>query len=516
MDKFRYSIDLGSGYVLTEVHDNKLKLVPSKTNSLRVETKKLTGSIVFAGDNAENAFNLRTTNYLVPFLIEEWNGSSWNDLFECNADLRGQYLRNSRTLTIDTFEEAESVLSIFLGSLQKSYKTTDLGLSPNGVAQTITSTRLDILSNPTALTQAAYIAAFDLEGNAINVEVDTRWNYFRFYSTSGSSPNWIHTYSARSFNYRPGSMNFQREYVKIQQGNTNSWVKLPPVSYTEESWTPVLSVVSYRLDLFLDAIVSGIDSSLSFDFADAGDFINTNYRYIGDGDEFNGSDIKGIEFTLQKLFDFFQNYLNYSWYIDSNKLKFKSNAWKFSNSLLDWSSETVSNDDVVYAYNPMPDRERWKMGDESLDRFLISYFDKDIKTSNNELDYSTDMVHDFWTLLQEGKSAGKLVWIELNSGTGVVVVNTMQDFFDSSLIGASFSSYARFIIPTDPSSVYSIVPLGQSDTRPVIRLKHNKWIDDYSAFDLLVRINTDFGLGYLNSYEIDLNTGIGTFDLWYV
>ncbi len=518
MDKFRYYIDLGSGYVLVDVYDNKLKLKPSKKDSWAVESKELTGSIIILGDTAEDAFNKKTTNYFVPFKIEEYNGTAWNDLFECNADIRGEYLRNTKSLLINSFPEAITDLSSLIGALDTSFRTTDLGLSPNGVAQTITSTRLDIFSNPTDLAQAAYIAAFDLEGNAINVDVDTRWNYFRFYSTAGSSPNWIHKYSARSFNYRPGSMNFQREYVKIQQGDTNSWVKLPPVVYSEESWTPVLSVVSYRLDLFLDAVVSGIDSSLAFDGTDQGD---TNFDsqkcYLGDGNEFNGSDVIGIKFTLKKLFNFFMNFYDMSWYLDGTDLKFRNNALLYFNSTLDWSDETIDNDSITMAYKPMPDREKWAYADASIERLIISYFDKGIKTDNVEFNNGTDMVHDFYTLLQEDKSANKLVWIVLSTVGSIVQIDTPRDLWDAYIGKHTYAEYVPWRVTPDPSDAYISDEPDNWNTRPIYSLKHDKWIDDYSAFDLFskITINGSSNIGYLNNYEIDLNSGIGTFDIWF-
>jgi hypothetical protein len=69
-------------------------------------------------------------------------------------------------------------------------------------------------------------------------------------------------------------------------------------------------------------------------------------------------------------------------------------------------------------------------------------------------------------------------------------------------------------VPTDPSSAYSTVPDTSSDQRPIYSYEHKKIITDWSAFDFFRRINLGFAVGTIKDYEIDLNTNIGTFNLW--
>ena len=524
MAKFRYYIDLGSGYVLTDIYNNTMKLKSRKFPSLMTETKELSGSFQLAGDNAEDAFELRTTSYIIPFKIEEYNGSSWNTLWEGNANIGNNYKRNSRTLEINEFVESETLLTKITSALNVPYKTdgTVWALTMVGFTQTITSTRLDIVSAATALTPTQWQAAFDLEGNAITAtSPDARWANFGFFSTTSSSPTWVHTWTAYSFTFRPGTINFQQGYNKLTYNDLTYWCKAyyeTPTAYNDESWSARLCEGN-TLEIFLHSIFQGIDSTLGFNYTLAGDLPAANLKYFLVGDTFEDKTGGTVTFTLEDLLDFIKTYYSYDWYIGGLTggvyyIEFKNNAHVYYNSSLDWTSDTSDIDNIEFAHDPMPDTEKWSFLDESLDRFLVSYYDKGIPTKKAEFDYSVDMYQDFWKVLQTGGAAGKFVYTEVLAG----VVNTLttQGFFNLGGINRSFCSYDRFVVPTNSSSSYTTIPDGSSGHLPVYSLKHDKWIDDYSAFDLFSRINlSGLGYGFLNSYEIDLNSGIGTFDIWY-
>jgi hypothetical protein len=509
--KYRYYLDFGSGYQLVEIYNNSIVVRSEKKYSLVEETKTVSGSMEIYGQDAEDAFNLRDDNYYIPFKIEEYNGTSWNTLVESNADIRGEYLRKSKRLTINNFVEAETNASILAASLTKTFSTADLGVSTTNISVSITSTRLDITSGPTALTPTQYAAAFNIENQQVTT-TDTRWNYFRWYTTTGSSPSWIHTWSARSFDYRPGSQDNQNGYTRIIYQSKGRWVEYPPATYSDSTFSANLMTETYRFDLFLDDVLSAIDSNFGFDYTDAGDWTITNTFYIGNGNDPSNDPIEGIEYNLESIFEFVRNYYNYDWYFDGNDLKFEYRPYIHYNSIQDWSDSFDNLDEIGFGYNPMPDRERFQLGDASLDRFLVSYFDKGINTDDNEINYRSELMHDFYTLLEGDLSKDKLVWIIYSSGT--VTVNSLQTFFNSAGIYNSFCQYDRFIVPTDPSSSYSTIPKSASDTRPIYSIKHKRIIDDYSAFDLFTRITTGYGNGYINSYDLELNTNIATFDIW--
>ncbi len=512
--KFRYSIDLGSGYaLLSNVYDNNLKLRFSKDDSLRIKSGSISGSIKIAGTEAVNAWAYRTTTYYVLFLVEEWNGATWNDLFECNIDLRGEYLEQSKVLILGNFIEAESQLTNVLSNIKKPFRTDDLGIAQTAITQTITPTKFDVVSAPTLLAAAAYQAAFNVENYPI--PGDTRWAFFVLTLTTPLGGGvFVYTWSTRQFLYRPGTQANLNGYSETLWGlagafggATRVWWQLPPaVPWTGPPFAAQLTTETYRLDNVLNAVISAFDATLSFDNADAGDLTFSTVSYFGDGNDFNNTDIIGIEFTFEKIIKWLDYYYDLSWYLDSNKLKFQAAAWEFKNVTLDWSSELTNLDRLEFAYNPMPDREKWSTSDVNVDRFLISYFDKDVKTDDVEIDYTIDLMQDFWEILKGDLSKDKLVWVRLSGGN--VVVRTMKDYFDNAYILASFSEYERFIVPTNPATAYSKVGAGASDTRPVVLRKHKKWISDYSAFDLFSFI---IGGGYLYSYEIDLDTGIGEF-----
>lgn len=511
MAKFRFYIDNGSSFDLVDIYDNKLILDVGKKISLAIESKEIQGSFSLVGSIAETVYNNRDTKYYWRFLVEEHNGSSWNTLHDCHVDIRGEYLKKSKVLTLSKFKERVTDAATIEAAYDNSLKTTELGLSHNAINKTYTATQQDVLGVATALDKVAYQAAYDVEGNAVGY-TDPRWVYFTWQSTIGITPNLQHIYSTRKFTTMPRLGTSTNGYVEIIFFSVYIWVKAPPQPYTGESWSDLFIKFAYRLDYVLDAIVSGIDSSLSFDNADYGttNWDSTN-SYLGDGNEWALKDIQGINFTLKKLFDFWETFYNISWYIDSTKLKFRNNAYKYFASTLDWSTDSV-NIDPINMMGVLPDTEKWAFGDDSLERYLLSYFDKGILTSKNDKDYSTDIMHDFATLINSNESNGKLVWITLSGGNAFT--KTPKELFELYSKDRVFSEYAPFEVPIDPADAYD--DLSSYGTQPIYLISLEKWIDDYSAFDLFSKITlSGSNVGYLNNYSIDLATGIGTFNIYF-
>jgi hypothetical protein len=512
MAKFRYYIDNGSSFNLVDIYDNKLKLDVGKKISLAIKSNEIQGSFSLIGSVAETVYNNRDVKYYWRFLVEEWNGSSWNTLHDCHVDIRGEYLQKSKTLTLNKFEERDTDASTIQAAYDNGLKTNDLGFSRNAINETYTATQQDILGVATALDKDAYQLAFDVEGNAITTP-DTRWTYFTWQSTIGITPSLQHIYSTRKFDSRPVKDGTTNGYVEIIFFDVYIWVKAPPQPYTGESWGDLFLGEAYRIDNVLDAIVEGIDGGLEFDNTDFGttNFDSTN-TYIGDGNEWAQKNIQGIPFTLKKLFDFWKAFYNIHWYVDGGKLKFRDNAYKFFSDTLDWSSDSVDTDAINIINGTIPDTEKWAFGDSSLDRYLLSYFDKGILTSKNELDYSTDIVYDFAVLKQGNDSGNKLIWITLSGGSAFT--ETPKELFELYSKDRVFSEYAPFEVPVDPADAYNA--LSSHETQPIYVISLEKWIDDYSAFDLFSKITLSGGnVGYLNNYTIDLATGIGTFNIYF-
>lgn len=520
MEKFRYYIDLGSGYVLIDVYKNNLSLKVDKSDSLIFEAKNLSGSISFLGQTAVDCFDNRTILYYVPFKIEEYNGSAWNTLLECEADIRGEYLRLSKVMTISKFQQTATENTSILAALKTPYKLAGL-VQNRQISQTITSTRLDVYSIPTSLTPGAYTLSYTLEGYAVTLEVDVRWANFRYYSTTGVSPNLIHRYSIQSFDYLPGYDEGWNLYFKMLFDGDTYWAKsaVPPVTYAEETFASVLLQRPHRLDDVLYLLINGIDSGLTFDNTDSGDLFDATQYYIGYTDECNLAEVKGLDFTLETLFKFLLEFYNLGWYIEGTKLKFRERPYIYYNSTLDWSVETVNWDSVKMAYNPIPDREKWEFADKTLDRHYISYFDKGVKTDDLVNNYISPFAHDFFVLKQQSAPSGMHIWIQWDGST--VTVRDPKYLFDLTKGSSAhlFSEYDPWYIKIDPSQSFVNLPPDVYFTRPIYSVKHKKWIDDYSAFDLFSKIDIDGDTvnneGYLNSYVIDLNSGVAEFDLWF-
>jgi len=511
--RYKYYLDFGTGYELIEIYNNSLKLKSWKELSLMIESKQLLGSFSLIGSAAERAFNIRTSDYYLPFKIEAFNGTSWNLLHECNVDLRGKYNRLSKTLEVTKFKERNRIESEVASSLDNTLKTNQLGVFRRGISKTYASTKLEILGVNTDLDKDAYKNSYDIEGNSVSY-YDTRWDYFLWQETIGVSPNLQHVYATRKFDIKPQLNGTTNGYNEILYNSNYIWVKLPPDPYTNESWIDFLIKESYRLDEVLNAIVSGINSSLSFDSADSGvtnwDSLNS---YLGDGNEFDGKKIQGIKFTLGKLFNFWKTFYNIDWFIDNNKLKFQNNPYKYYSTSLDWSDDSIYIDEVSFIKDILPDAEEWGFLDTSLDRYYLSYFKKGVETSNNVLKYGVDILHDIITLQEGGLSGNKLIWITLDSG-GNAFVRSPKQLFELYSKDRVYSEYAPYEVPINPSSAY--IPLASFDTQPIYKVKINKVINDYSSFDLFSKITISGGnVGYLNEYEIDLNTGIATFYIFF-
>ena len=512
MDKFRFKINIGSGLTVVEVSDNQLTLKVEKYPSPAVESKKLSGSIKFTGSTAASIFAYRTTNYYVEFSIEEYYSAAWHLLHTCNVDIRGVYEREKKVLTVSKFINKSGTHEALESGLKNKFKTNELGVSNSEINDSVTSSRLNVYSNPTSLSESDYRAAFSLEGEASPPNDILRWTFFEYYATTGSSSNLVHQYSARAFTYAVAS------YTEIVFQTLTYWVKKPPATYSNETLSVIQMSAALKFSDVLDALVSGIDSTLSYDSTDDGAMpVNTAECYIAFTNEFNGAEIEGIDITLGELFDFIKNYYYVSWYISSSKVKFWVDSFRIYDNTLDWSTETANWDNVSFAYNPMPDQELFAFQDETLDRLLISYFDKEIVTDNVLFDYTNKFYHDFFQLKKGSAPNNKLIWITAPSGN--IAVKDPDDYWtDYDGTDEVFTEQGIYKIPTDPADAFTAVASSSLVARPIYSIKHQKWIDEYANFTVFNRIyldgNTGNNTGYLNSYEIDLNTGIGTFDIW--
>lgn len=534
MDKFRYSIDLGSGYQLVDVYDNDLKLEVKKSDdSDLIPIKKLSGSISFIGQVAEDIFSKRLINYKLPFKIEEYNGSVWSVLHECLADIRKSYERLARVIKITDFEEVSISSLKILEAIDTKFNLKDI--SPqyltNPITHDVESVLFTVESRPTDLSASDYKIYYDIEGGYTSPRwSDYRWKYFYLISTTGTSPNIVYTFGCYSFEVDPSIS----EYEKMLYFGENKWVKISTGSSTTESINVQYSKYNYELYGTIPYMLAKIDPSITISplYIEGFDPYNT---YIGDTSELKGEAVTGIEVSLAEIFNMLRYYYNVGWYVDNGYLKFKHKPVDYTDNTIDWSSETINLNTIDFADPPLPDSEIFSFLDsdryESIyinstvgsyvfpwAKFIVSYFDKSIPVEGVVLDRSVNFYADIFNLKKVEIESNKPIWIVYDSSTEVFTIKDCKNFYEAGttpdgLGGERFSQYNPWFIDNETNN-YILMSSTGSGTRPIYEINYNKWLNDYSALSLLSKILLFNGnTGYLNSYIIDMDTGSAEFKI---
>lgn len=532
MDKFRFSIDIGSGYNLIDVYENTLKLVVKRGVSDMIESKELTGGISFIGQLAENIYSRRTVGYKWPFKIEEYNDSTWNILHECYVDIRGEYSRLSRKLTLDSFKEFDKPETKIIAALKQKFNISDLGNTPQTVTQDASSKLLTIYSLPTSFTQTNYKTYYDIEQKYTSPRYsDTRWGYFYHVGTTGTSPNLIHEYACNSFDYNPDLDG----YDKISLNGVNYWVIVTASGDPADIITD--SVICKRNYTLEDTIAAISESINNIRFSNIyGNGFSANNILIGNSSEFKNENSFDLELSLSEIFNLIRIIYCSAWYVDDGFIKFIWKPLEFYNNTIDWTTETLNVDNVDYSDSPAPDTEFFSFidADRTYDIYLnpsftssfnystlnVSYFEKGIPTDENVEDYSLGFYADLLALKKNDIESNKPVLISYNITNKLLFINDSRDYYlggNALTFGGKnnerYSQYAPYYVNNpDKSQDYNDVPLLTTGTRPIYEIKYNKWLNDYSTLSLFTRIlfnNNNEGI--LNSYEIDMNTGNALF-----
>lgn len=532
MDKFRYYINLGTGYNLIDVYDNKIKTVIERGESDLIESRELSGSLSFVGQLAEDIFNKRSTLYKIPFKIEEYNGTIWQTFHECYVDIRGGYQRLSRVAIITKFREFDKPETKILAQLKQTFNISELGNSPLQVLQDIVSQLLTIDSLPTSLNQTDYKTYYNIESNYTSPRYsDNRWKYFYHVGTTGTSPNLIHQYACNSFDFDP----LLDGYDKINLNGVNYWVIITvsgdPLDIITDS---IVCEQNYGLTNTLNSICQAIDSTVNFSALYANGFSAVN-TYIGNTSEFLNEDSEGIEISLENIFKLLRTIYSVDWYIDAGFLKFAWKPLEYYIDTIDWSLETINVNNIDFSENK-PDLEYFSFldKDRKYDIYVnpslsssfkystlnLSYFEKGIPTDNNIIDYSLDWYADLFALKKSEPESTKPVLIIYDYTLKTLTINDSKDYYlagNGLTFGGKncerFSQYNPFYVNhPDKSQAYNVATSPSNDNRPIYEIQYNKWLNDYTALSLFSRILFNNGnTGYLNKVEIDMSTGNALF-----
>lgn len=529
-ERFRYFIDIGSGYQSIEVYDNNLNLDVFRSDEISylLKNQQLRGSIKIKGDDAETVFSSRTTGYYKPFKVESFNGSIWSTLVECNADIRGEYLFSQKILTIDNFDKGYANHDKLIADYDVKYNVLDF--SPALTKRTIikgsvTSTSITLISPAVSVNWATYQTIYDIFGrNTGKGDPYDRFNYMRLKSSTGTAPNIKHTYQVMIFENSPGVSN-THGYLKIPWTipnaalgqsystlpillgglDTEYWAKLPTAADQTETFNANYSENCYKASDILNYIVSSLDVSLEFDENDAGDAVLIDDLYIGSTNELVFKPIESLNLSLKDILGFMKYYGGANWFIDSGKLKFERQQYTYYTSSLDWSSE-ISNVNIEKAYDNMPDAEIFAVADKHIPPFFRSYYPKGVVTDGNIFDYSIDFYHDIEFIFENQSNLSDEIFFSLFDGSSVIV---RDNKYFNELNPHSYSEYPPYYAKGDPSEDYGIFRPDLLNPRPLWKKTHQKAISDWADFDLFSLIT---GLGYLDNYTINLKTNSGTFE----
>lgn len=533
MDKFRYSIDLGSGYSLIDVYDNKLKTIIKRGVSDLIELKELTGSLSFIGQSAEDIFAKRTTAYKIPFKVEEYNGAVWQNFHECYVDIRGGYERLSRVAIISGFKEFAKPETKIIENLKESFNITALNIIRFDVLQDMSSQLLRIFSRPTTLSAFNYKQSYDIEQNWTSSSFqDSRWSYFYYVGSTGSFPNVVYEWACNSFELNPDLDG----YDKITIAGVNSWVTQTasgdPADVTTDA---IISAQNYRLNQILHAICQSIDSTVTYnDFYTSG--FSAKNIFIGNSSEFLKQDNGGIEITLASIFRCLRVNYCVDWFIEDGFMKFRWKPLEYYIDTIDWSAETINVNNIDFAEKPNPDSEFFSFLDKDRDydiylnpgfsssfnysSFNLSYFEKGIPTDNDIEDNTVDFYADILGLKKSEPDPNKPVWVEYDFDTKVLTINDSKDHYfagNGLTFGGKnnerYSEYNPFYVNNpDKSQEYNTTNILNADNRPIYEIQYNKWLNNYTDLSLFSRILFNNGnTGYLNQVDIDMDTGNAIF-----
>jgi hypothetical protein len=538
MDKFRYYIDLGSGYQLIDVYDNTLELLVDKSVSDMIASKELTGGISFVGQLAEDTFAKRLTGHKVPFKIEEYNGTTWNLLHECYVDIRGKYQRLSRKISLDSFQEFDKPETKIIEALKTRFNLRDLVVFTQKITFDSDSSLFNIYSDPTSLSEVDYKKFTDIEGRYTSPRFeDPRWDYFYLVGSTGVSPNIVYQWACKSFDFNPNEL---EGYDKINYKGLNKWVTVTLLGDPVDTINTVFTVENFRLTDVFNAILTAVGSSITY-FDIYGEGFDSINIYIGDSTEIANDSGQGLEITLSQIFDLLRNYHRTAWYIDDSIpsnliLKFKWDPLYFFDNTIDWTSETINTDRVEFSDPPLPDIEFFSFLDQnrhdlivanssfsntfSYSSLTLSYFDKGVPTDNNIIDKSVDFYADILGIKRADIESGKPIWINYDLALEQFTVKDSRDLYSASdgvtfggANGERYSEYTPLYVDnTDKSGPYINAISTNSNTRPIYEMIYNKFINDYSNLSLFSKILfSNSNVGYLNKYIINLKTGQARF-----
>lgn len=376
MERFRYSLDFGSGFVEVNPLDNDLTWIKERITLAAIRVK-LEGSIIFAGSEYTQIKSYKDAgNRYIDIKIEQ-NSGGWNTVFEGNAFLFASWDENEQSITLSRFNndnEYDNLLSNY--DIKYGYRT--FGLTEITVVTPSTnSTTVDAFRVAgTGLTPAQYVAVYDINGFNYSPIPDPRWAFFIFRSTNGDGS---HNFETMSFEFNVNSTDFTE--IKLLKNNfeyLSLWVKLPPGVGSTQSFTTVVATAAYRFPDMINELLNIANSSLSFTEATAVSYVGqldsqppftqyaffdyTKYLYAESSDVGN-LDAKQSDVTLKSLFDIMEKAFDLHWYLDGTALKFKHTTELTTSGTLDLSDETANLKRLEYIENDIPDIEVFKTND---------------------------------------------------------------------------------------------------------------------------------------------------------
>lgn len=380
MAKFRISFDIGAGWVIYTPYENNLIWTKGQDINPAINRVVLSGDVIFVGSEyiALLAFKDAGNNY-VPVLVEQ-NDGVWNTIFEGNADLLMSWDENKSSITLNKFNNINDKYDNLLSNYTTKYGINTFSLTGHVInTPAITTSTQDAVSVITALSSAAYKAAYTINGtlNLITGFTDPRWAHFLFRSTNGDGS---HNFETMAFDVAPDE---SAGYARIGwvPGGTgtayiNQWVKIPTFAGNSETLSQPVCYNFHRFPDVMGALLTIAVSTLTFTEGTAltyvGLFDSTPTQYawfdytlyqIGEAAEISGVGFKNSEISLKDCFDIMEAFGLY-WYLDGSALKFLHQSELTTAGTLDLSSQTANLQRLEYIEaNEIPDAETWSLND---------------------------------------------------------------------------------------------------------------------------------------------------------
>ena len=381
MDKFRYFVDVGSGWVSVTPFQNNLEWINANDINPVITRVTLTGSASFLGDDYDIIKTFKDAdNVYIPIKVEQYDGS-WNNIYEGNADLRDSWDENKKIIKISKFNNSNDPYDNLLSNYKLKYGLKHLFIADQFVINTPadTSTTVDAVLVPgTGLSPVNYQQFYDINGLALWVPgtTDPRWATFLFRSTNGDGS---HNFETMSYGYNPGEENvygYTSLGMVVNGVYNNLWTKLPPGIGANETFSrPIV----YNFNRFADVIESLVDIAsnvVTFDKNTATtytgqtddevkyshfDFLHYQFGEASQAAENGG---KGSEISLFDTFEIMRTAFNLFWYLDGNALKFKHTSEIGAVGTLDLTSQTehLKRLDYINA-SDIPDVEVFETND---------------------------------------------------------------------------------------------------------------------------------------------------------